>query len=89
MNRVIRKSRPSHHCPSWKCRRVTDLKINSLLFLTYRGTAQTELLPRDSRQGNHHKRQKEGGGVVWCWGGREEGGAEWKDATDILSSTVY
>lgn len=31
-------------------------------FLTYRGTAQTELLPRDSRQSNHNKRQSGGEG---------------------------
>lgn len=42
---------------------MTDHKINRLLFLTYRDTAQAELLPRDSRQGNHRERQRGVGGV--------------------------
>lgn len=64
-----------------KGRRVTDHKINRLLlffFLTYRGTAQTQLLARDSRQGNHHERQSTGGRQV----GGVKGGVKIKKVQD-------
>lgn len=82
MNSAIRKSRPRRPQPvAQRGRRVTDHKINRLLFffffLTYRGSAQTELLPRDSskaittRDGGG-RREERGRGDARAAGWRDE-----------------